>query len=169
MRLLYYLSKTQAATAKLGVLFSIILLFVVVACQTKGPKIKDVNTGMLLEKVPDSVDFTFHVKPILSDRCFKCHGPDKNALQGGLSLHTAAGAYMALGKAKDRQAVVPFKPEASELVVRIHSTDPITQMPPPESNLSLSEYEKEVLEKWITQGGNYIGHLALQQQKKFQI
>ncbi|MBT5921595.1 MAG: hypothetical protein HOH28_05770, partial [Flavobacteriaceae bacterium] len=86
MRLLYYLSKTQAATAKLGVLFSIILLFVVVACQTKGPKIKDVNTGMLLEKVPDSVDFTFHVKPILSDRCFKCHGPDKNALQGGLSL-----------------------------------------------------------------------------------
>ena len=50
MRLLYYLSKTQAATAKLGVLFSIILLFVVVACQTKGPKIKDVNTGMLLEK-----------------------------------------------------------------------------------------------------------------------
>ncbi len=160
MRLLYYLSKTQAATAKLGVLFSIILLFVVVACQTKGPKIKDVNTGMLLEKVPDSVDFTFHVKPILSDRCFKCHGPDKNALQGGLSLHTAAGAYMALGKAKDRQAVVPFKPEASELVVRIHSTDPITQMPPPESNLSLSEYEKEVLEKWITQGGNYQEHWA---------
>jgi len=160
MRLLYYLSKTQAATAKLGVLFSIILLFVVVACQTKGPKIKDVNTGMLLEKVPDSVDFTFHVKPILSDRCFKCHGPDKNALQGGLSLHTAAGAYMALGKAKDRQAVVPFKPEASELVVRIHSTDPITQKPPPESNLSLSDYEKEVLEKWIAQGGNYQEHWA---------
>ena len=113
-----------------------ILLFVVVACQTKGPKIKDVNTGMLLEKmllekVPDSVDFTFHVKPILSDRCFKCQGPDKTALQGGRSLHPAQGAYMALGKAKDRQAVVPFKPEASELVVRIHRTDPITQMPLP--------------------------------------
>jgi hypothetical protein len=160
MRLFYFLRKIQTTHLKTERLFSLILLLTVLSCQTRGPKIKDSDIGMFTEKVPDSIDFTFHVKPVLSDRCFKCHGPDKNAIKGGLSLHTAAGAYMALGKAKDRQAVVPFKPEESELVMRIHSTDPITQMPPPESNLSLSDYEKEVLEKWIAQGGNYQEHWA---------
>jgi hypothetical protein len=160
MRLLYFLKKHSAAHLQMGGLFSILLFLLVLSCQNNGPRIKDSEVGMLQESVPDSIDFTFHVKPILSDRCFKCHGPDKNAIEGGLSLHTAAGAYMALGNAKDRQAVVPFKPEESELVVRIHSTDPITQMPPPDSNLSLSTYEKEVLEKWIAQGGNYQEHWA---------
>jgi len=160
MRLLYFLKKYSAAYLQMGGLFSILLLLLVLSCQKNGPRIKDSEVRMLQESVPDSIDFTFHVKPILSDRCFKCHGPDKNALQGGLSLHTAAGAYMSLGKAKDRQAVVPFKPKESELIARIHSSDPNIKMPPPESNLSLSNYEKEVLEKWISQGGNYQEHWA---------
>ena len=160
MRLLYFLKKYSAAYLQMGGLFPILLLLLVLSCQKNGPRIKDSEVRMLQESVPDSIDFTFHVKPILSDRCFKCHGPDKNALQGGLSLHTAAGAYMSLGKAKDRQAVVPFKPKESELIARIHSSDPNIKMPPPESNLSLSNYEKEVLEKWISQGGNYQEHWA---------
>src|SRR5690606_3789369 len=68
--------------------------------------------------VPETVDFSLHVKPILSDRCFKCHGPDKNAIEGGLSLHNAEGAYAALGENKDHYAVVPGDVEKSELVNR---------------------------------------------------
>jgi len=140
----------------LPLLTSLLLCFY--SCQNKGPKITSISLSGLQEKVPDSVDFTFHVKPILSDRCFKCHGPDKNAIEGGLSLHTAAGAYMALGKAKDHQAIVPFKVTESSLIERINSTEANVQMPPPESNLSLSAYEKEILEKWISQGAAYKEH-----------
>lgn len=111
-------------------------------------------------KVPDSVDFTFHVKPILSDRCFTCHGPDENALEGGLSLHTAEGAYKLLGEEQDHAAIVPGNVEKSVLVQRIYSQDPGQQMPPPESNLTLTNYEKDILKKWIAQGAEYKPHWA---------
>ena len=111
-------------------------------------------------KIPEKIDFTFHVKPILSDRCFKCHGPDKNAIEGGLSLHTAADAYMALGKEKDHYAIVPGNIEKSGFVERIYTEDPNLLMPPPESNLTLSEQEKEILTKWIEQGAEYKDHWA---------
>jgi len=130
------------------------------SCENNRPNASTKLRAGLEEKLPDTVDFTFHVKPILSDRCFKCHGPDKNAVEGGLSLHTAAGAYQALGKAKDHQAIVPFETDKSTLVQRIYSTDPNDQMPPPESNLALSEFEKEVLTRWVSQGAQYKEHWA---------
>lgn len=111
-------------------------------------------------KIPAKIDFTFHVKPILSDRCFKCHGPDKNAIEGGLSLNTAQDAYMALGKKKDHYAIVPGDVENSELVKRIYTADESLLMPPPESNLTLTKYEKEILKKWIAQGAGYKEHWA---------
>ncbi len=111
-------------------------------------------------RIPDKIDFTFHVKPILSDRCFKCHGPDKNAIEGGLSLNTAQDAYMALGKKKDHYAIVPGDIENSELVNRLFTTDESLLMPPPESNLTLTKYEKEILKKWIEQGAEYKEHWA---------
>lgn len=117
-------------------------------------------------RVPDKIDFTFHVKPILSDRCFKCHGPDKNAIEGGLSLNTAEDAYMALGKKKDHYAIVPGDVEKSELVNRIYTTDESLMMPPPESNLTLTKYEKEILKKWIDQGAEYKEHWAFIAPKK---
>jgi hypothetical protein len=110
--------------------------------------------------IPDKIDFTFDVKPILSDRCFICHGPDKNAIEAGLSLHKAEDAYAALGKLKDRFAIVPHKPQESELVKRLYSEDPNMVMPPPESNLILTAKEKAILEKWIAQGAEYKDHWA---------
>ncbi|WP_245871754.1 PSD1 and planctomycete cytochrome C domain-containing protein [Sediminicola luteus] len=120
------------------------------------------NSGSDLTEVrlPEKVDFTFDIKPILSDRCFACHGPDQNAIEGGLSLHTAETAYAALGELKDHAAIVPGDTQKSSLVARINATDATLRMPPPESNLSLTDYEKRLLEKWIEQGAEYKPHWA---------
>lgn len=104
------------------------------------------------------IDFNLQIKPILSDRCFKCHGPDKNKVKAGLQLTSFEGATQLLKSGK--RAVVPGKPEESELVARIHSKDPDEMMPSPESNLSLSESEKELLVQWIAQGAVYQEHWA---------
>ncbi|MEN8667111.1 MAG: PSD1 and planctomycete cytochrome C domain-containing protein, partial [Flavobacteriaceae bacterium] len=90
-------------------------------------------------------------------------------VEGGLSLHTAAGAYQALGQAADHAAIVPFNTEKSSLVDRIYSTDAAVQMPPPESNLSLEDYEKEILKKWIAQGAVYKEHWAFIKPEKQEV
>lgn len=136
------------------------LVILVSACISGTPKGKLASMDGTPEIVPDLVDFTFHVKPILSDRCFKCHGPDKNAVEGGLSLHTPEGAFMALGEKKDHYAIVPGDIKNSELVHRIYTSDASLMMPPPESNLVLKEYEKEILKKWIEQGAEFKKHWA---------
>ena len=66
--------------------------------------------------IPDKVDFNFHVKPILSDRCFKCHGPDKNTIEGGLQFNTKEAMFAALGDVKDHYAVVPGDIEKSTFI-----------------------------------------------------
>ena len=113
---------------------------------------------LTLKKInlPDKIDFNLHVKPILSDRCFKCHGPDKNKIEAGLQLTNFEGATALLKSGK--RAVVPFKPKESELITRIFSTDPTDMMPSPKSNLALTETEKAILVKWIEQGGEYKEH-----------
>ena len=83
--------------------------------------------------VPEQVDFNFHVRPILSDKCFECHGPDDRARKGGLSLHTREGAFATL--ATGHRAVVPGNTGKSELVRRVLSTDPAVMMPMPDSHL----------------------------------
>ena len=113
-----------------------------------------------INKIPDQVDFIFHVKPILSDKCFKCHGPDEQKVEAGLQLHTKELAFAALGKAKDHFAIVPYKVEQSTLIERIYSDDPAEVMPPPESNLELSENEKALLKRWIEQGAEWKLHWA---------
>lgn len=144
----------------------IILFFILVtgftyySCKETPSVSEKVMTKTELTGIPDKIDFTFDVKPILSDRCFICHGPDKNAIEAGLSLHKAEDAYAALGKLKDRFAIVPNKPEESELVKRLYSEDPNVVMPPPESNLVLTPKEKAILEKWIEQGAEYKEHWA---------
>ncbi|MFS4466740.1 PSD1 and planctomycete cytochrome C domain-containing protein [Maribacter sp. 2210JD10-5] len=109
-------------------------------------------------RIPEKVDFTFDVKPILSDRCFKCHGPDKNAIEGELSLSTPENAFKALGENQDHFAIVPNDIQKSTLVERIYSEDPNLKMPPQESNLELTDYEKAILKKWIEQGAEYKAH-----------
>ncbi|MCM4173423.1 DUF1553 domain-containing protein [Arenibacter sp. TNZ] len=152
-------SSTWFQTGTCTLLVVILVLFAV-GCNSGGPTSATTSSNKFKGKVPDKIDFTFDVKPILSDRCFKCHGPDKNAIEGGLSLNTAEDAYTALGKNKDHYAIVPGDVKKSELVNRIFTKDESLMMPPPESNLILSEYEKEILKKWIDQGAEFKTHWA---------
>jgi len=108
--------------------------------------------------LPETVDFNFHVKPILSDRCYSCHGPDANTRKAGLRLDLEKEAFAILSSGE--QAFVAGKPGASESVHRILSDDPEIQMPPPESNLYLSATEKALIIKWIEQGAEWKEHWA---------
>ena len=112
------------------------------------------------EAIPDVVDFNFHVRPILSDRCFKCHGPDANKREANLRLDTEEGAFAALKDDPSRHVIVPGDPMASALYTRIVSADTSEMMPPPSSNLSLSKREIAILKKWIDQGAKYKKHWA---------
>ena len=91
------------------------------------------------------------ILPILADHCFQCHGPDAKERKADLRLDTEEGS---------RQAIVPGKPQSSALVERILSQDPDEIMPPPESNLSLSDTEKAALVEWIEEGAAYQKHWA---------
>ena len=101
------------------------------------------------------VDFTKQVRPILSEYCFHCHGPDKGTREAKLRLDLSAGALKDLG---GYSAVVPGKPEESELVFRLHSDDKDELMPPPETGKVLSNEQKKILEDWIKQGAIYEEH-----------
>lgn len=138
-----------------------------ITCAFVGAFIYACRTNQSIESVridedaiPVIVDFNFHVKPILSDRCFKCHGPDPNTREGGLALHTAEFAFGALSKDHDRFALVPGQPDSSTLIQRIFTEDSDDIMPPPESNLTLTAREKEILKKWVAQGAEWKKHWA---------
>jgi len=109
--------------------------------------------------LPKKVDFNFHIKPILSDRCFACHGPDKNKREASLRLDTPEGA-LEKELESGNLAFVPGDIARSEALQRMLSDDPNEQMPPPESNLSLSEREIALIQKWIDQGAEYKTHWA---------
>jgi len=109
--------------------------------------------------LPPVIDFNFHVKPILSDRCFKCHGPDERVRKASLRLDRKEVAFGELPSG--RRAVVPGKPARSELVARILSADPKFLMPAADSGLSLTEYEKAVLVRWVEQGADWKPHWSL--------
>lgn len=100
-----------------------------------------------------SVSFAGDIRPILSDKCFACHGPDEHAREAGLRLDIRAQAVDAL-------AIVPGQADESELVRRILSEDPDEQMPPAHSNKSLSKAEIEIMRRWIDQGAEYQVHWA---------
>ncbi|MBX2877410.1 MAG: DUF1553 domain-containing protein [Saprospiraceae bacterium] len=111
------------------------------------------------QQLPEQIDFNFHVKPILSDKCYFCHGPDLANQKAGFSLHTEEEAFSVLENSGKR-AIVPGKPASSELVHRILSDQAEIQMPPVESNLPLTDYEKALLVRWIEQGAEYKKHWA---------
>lgn len=110
--------------------------------------------------IPEQPDFTFHVKPLLSDRCYACHGPDETKQKAGLALHTSKRAFAELANKPGKFAIVPGSPEQSELWRRITSEKAGLVMPPPESHLSLSAAEKELIRRWIEQGAEYKPHWA---------
>ncbi|MEL6589222.1 MAG: PSD1 and planctomycete cytochrome C domain-containing protein, partial [Bacteroidota bacterium] len=137
-----------------------LLLLVLIVLSSCSTSTQQTNGDALATRVPDKVDFNFHVRSILSDRCYACHGPDPNHREAGLRLDTEEGAFTALGEQMDRYAIVRGKPEESLLLQRIHSDDPELKMPPPESNLSLNEGELEILSRWIEQGAEWKRHWA---------
>ena len=97
------------------------------------------------------IDFNRDVRPILSDRCFVCHGPDAGRRKAKLRLDLRDVAIA-------KEAFVPGDPDASELIHRINSTDPEEHMPPPETRQPLSAAQKEVLRRWIAEGAEYQAH-----------
>ncbi len=113
----------------------------------------------VLASEPDLVSFNAHVRPILSDKCFACHGFDAKKRQADLRLDTPEGALeVHSGKA----AIVAKDLAASELWRRINSTDEAEMMPPSDSHKSLSSEEKETLRRWIEQGAKYQKHWAFE-------
>ncbi|MBI1840210.1 MAG: DUF1553 domain-containing protein [Verrucomicrobia bacterium] len=107
------------------------------------------------EEVPR---FNRDVRPILSENCFGCHGPDSAARKGQLRLDQMEGATR--GGKSGKPAIAPGRADASELLRRIHSDDPDEQMPPPKSGKRLSAAQKSVLRSWIAEGAVYEKHWA---------
>jgi hypothetical protein len=112
------------------------------------------------KSVADEIDYNFQIRPILSDKCYKCHGPDANTREAGLRIDTPEGAYAALKDNPHAKALVPGSPETSEIYLRLISKDPGLKMPPKEANLDLNNEEIELIKKWIEQGGKYKPHWA---------
>ncbi len=106
----------------------------------------------------ERVDFNFDVRPILSDRCFACHGPDEKARKAQMRLDQRDGLLDP--RKGGKPVIVPGDVQASGLIERIFATDPDDLMPPPDSHLELSAAEKEVLRRWIEQGAAWKDHWA---------
>ena len=129
-------------------------LFAFSAC---GPNLPP-DIAVVYHELPARIDFNYHVRPILSDKCFACHGPDEENRQANLRLDTPEGAYRELAESAGKYAIMPGKSGKSELVKRILSEDVEAMMPPPESHLSLNHREIAILTKWIEQGAEYKPH-----------
>ena len=132
----------------------ILSLFWISSCQEGG------SSNGLEQAIPDQVSYNFHIRPILSDKCFACHGPDANKREAGLRLDISEEAFKVLKESPGAYALVAGKPDQSEVYHRIVSDDPTQLMPPPESKLSLSEREIRLIKKWIEQGATYEPHWA---------
>ena len=132
------------------------LLIVIVLASTTGWLDSVLGADELL---PSEIDFNFHIKPILSDRCYKCHGPDDNARMTNFRLDLKDGAFAELDDSGEK-AFVKGDPTRSVAWKRIHSEDPDYRMPPPASNLSLSSREKALITAWIRQGAKWKQHWA---------
>lgn len=106
-------------------------------------------------ELANSVNFTQDIRPLLSNTCFKCHGPDEHTRFADLRLDTPEGATADLG---GYRAIVAGDPDSSEAMQRILSNDPDLMMPPPDSGRELSRQQKEQFAKWISSGANYEQH-----------
>ena len=119
----------------------------------------------LVQEPAQLIDFQREVRPILSDKCFACHGPDSAAREADLRLDTREGALADLG---GYAAIAPGDLDASELIYRITTDDKRELMPPPESGLSLTEEERATLHAWIRQGAEYTPHWSFAPVKESQ-
>lgn len=105
----------------------------------------------------EALHFSRVIRPVLSDKCFACHGPDENKRKAGLRLDTPEGLQADRG---GYRVIVPGDPDASELIKRINHSDPGEIMPPPETKNALSQEEKAILTDWIRAGAVWEDHWA---------
>lgn len=134
----------------------LVLLIALNSCKPSLPE----EVQLAYDDLPEALDFNIHVKPILSDKCFACHGPDKAVQKAGLHFDDPESAFGELPETPGKVAISPGNLSKSEVFHRIISDDPEYMMPSPESNLALSPKEKAVLIKWIEDGANYKAHWA---------
>lgn len=97
------------------------------------------------------IEFNRDIRPILSENCYQCHGPDSDARQAGLRLDRREEALA-------KGAIVPGDVGASKLVVRLHDPEPVRVMPPVWSNKKLSDEQKDLLKRWVQEGAEYESH-----------
>lgn len=138
------------------------LIFIPILVWNCAPK----ESGSIALSPDEQVSYNFHIRPILSDKCFVCHGPDANKREADLRLDTEAGAYAALKDDPNQFVIKPGNLEESTVYHRIISEDPGELMPPPESNLALSSAEIQLIKQWIEQGAKYEPHWAFVKAEK---
>ena len=107
--------------------------------------------------LPDTVDFNFHIRPILSNNCYVCHGPDESSREADLRLDNYEDATASRERGA---AIVPRNASRSLMMDRLRSDNPDELMPPPESKKELTEREIALIEKWIDQGAEWKDHWA---------
>jgi len=136
------------------ILFWILLVISLTGCKKKLPE----YVAISYSELSADVDFNIDVKPILSDKCYLCHGPDEGTRKAGMRFDTENGLYE-----KTLKGNFPVKPgnlNKSEVINRILSDDLDYKMPPTNSHLTLSPKEKAIIVKWVEQGAKWKRHWA---------
>ena len=152
---------TALGTVTLSLLVGFAWADHIVKPQTNKTGVKKSTKPVVSAAAPfrfSKVDYNRDVRPILSEKCFKCHGADPKAIQGGLRLDTKEGAYKTL--ASGRIAIVAGNPRLSEILERIDAANSPLLMPPAISHKTLNAEEKLTLKRWISQGAEYKPHWA---------
>ncbi len=115
-------------------------------------------SAALLNGAEEKISYNRQIRPLLADQCFSCHGPDANKRKAELRLDIREEA---LKPAKsDALAIVPGKPDESEIIARIFETDEEEIMPPPKTHKALSKDQKQLIRQWIAEGAEYQAHWA---------
>jgi len=139
--------------------FALILTFGISSCTKENKNSRSAQ-----------VSYNQDIRPILSDKCFLCHGPDMATRQAGLRLDIQEEALTELISKKGHYAIVPGDPEKSELIKRVTAEDPAILMPQPESHLPrLTEKEVNLLKQWIKEGAKYENHWAFEAPEKAEV
>ena len=110
-------------------------------------------SAVIAAKSPVRISYNRDIRPILSDNCLFCHGPDQNKRKGKLRLDVREEAIK-------KEAIVPGKPDESEIIKRIFTKDEDDLMPPPESHKTLTPAQKQLFRRWIAEGAEYQSHWA---------
>src|SRR5690348_12380242 len=117
-------------------------------------------SGLLPCSAAAEVSFNRDIRPIMSDTCFKCHGPDKSARMMDLRLDIREEAFRPTADGKI--PIVPGKPDQSEIIRRVFASDSSEIMPPEYAHKTLTQAQKETIRKWVAEGAKYEGHWSFQ-------